>query len=151
MGFSFLVSIPAKYRDGQQAQGLLLTGDGLAHDTSMSKYGAEPTNIGGIKFASKAEAQRYMTLIALEKAGKIRDLILQPKFVLMTKFKYHGKAIRGIKYVADFQYREGEMQVVEDVKGMKTPAYELKLKLFLSLYGENNTFREIIKGKVIEL
>ena len=117
----------------------------------MSKYGAKPTIIGGIKFASKAEAQRYVVLNHLEKAGKISDLILQPNFILQEKFSHYGKIIRAISYVADFLYLENGKSIVEDVKGMKTPVYELKLKLFLSLYGGIYTFREIHNGKVVEL
>ena len=117
----------------------------------MGKYRAKPTTIGSIKFASEAEARRYMALIMLEKAGKIDSIMMQPKFIIMEKFQYHGKCIRAIHYVADFQYKEKGKWVVEDVKGMKTPVYELKLKLFLSLYGGDYTFREIHNGKVIEL
>jgi len=117
----------------------------------MSKYKAKPTTIGNIKFASKAEAQRYVTLTVLAKAGKIADLILQPKFLLLEKFKYHGKSIRAIHYVADFKYKEYGKWIVEDVKGMRTPVYELKLKLFLSLYGNIWTFREVRNGKAVEL
>jgi len=116
-----------------------------------SKYKAKPTTINGIKFDSKAEAQRYMVLSFLEKEGKISELELQPSFTLMDKFRYHGKGIRAIKYVADFLYVENDQNVVEDVKGMKTPVYELKLKLFLSQYGDIYTFREIHNGKVVEL
>lgn len=118
---------------------------------TASKYKAKPTTIGGIKFASKAEASRYLFLLALEKAGKIDNLMMQPKFIIMEKFHYHGKCIRAIHYVADFQYKEKGKWIVEDVKGMKTPVYELKLKLFLSLYGSTYTFREIHNGKVVEL
>jgi len=117
----------------------------------MSKYKAKPTTIGNIKFASKAEAQRYMALILMEKAGKISWLTLQPKFVLLDKFKHNGKSIRAIHYVADFKYSENGKDIVEDVKGMKTPVYELKLKLFLSFYGFLYTFREVRNGKAVEL
>jgi hypothetical protein len=117
----------------------------------MHKYNAKPTTIGSVKFDSKAESQRYMALILSEKAGKISELTLQPKFVLLEKFRYHGKGIRAIHYVADFQYKEKCKWIIEDVKGMRTPVYEIKLKLFLSLYGDLYTFREVRNGKVIEL
>jgi hypothetical protein len=116
-----------------------------------SKYKAKPTTLGGYVFDSKAESKRYMDLFLLKQSGKISELTLQPKFVLLEKFRYHGKGIRAIHYVADFQYKEKDKFIVEDVKGMKTPVYELKLKLFLSLYGDLYTFREIRNGKVIEL
>jgi hypothetical protein len=116
-----------------------------------SKYKAKPTTIGGVKFDSKAEAQRYTTLVLLEKAGKISGLALQPKFTLLEKFRYHGKGMRAIHYVADFMYLENGKSIVEDVKGMKTSVYELKLKLFLSMYGDKYVFREIHNEKVFEL
>jgi hypothetical protein len=116
-----------------------------------SKYKAKTTTIGGVKFDSKAEAQRYATLILLEKSGKISGLALQPKFTLLEKFRHHGKGIRAIHYVADFMYLENGKGIVEDVKGMKTPVYELKIKLFLSMYGDKYAFREIHNEKVFEL
>jgi hypothetical protein len=52
------------------------------------KYGAKRTEVMGIKFDSKKEANRYLELKMLARAGKIRDLKLQPKFLLLDKFKY---------------------------------------------------------------
>jgi hypothetical protein len=38
-------------------------------------------------------------------------------------------------YVADFKYLENGKEVVEDVKGFKTPVYKLKKKLVEAIYG----------------
>ena len=38
-------------------------------------------------------------------------------------------------YVADFEYLEGDVRIVEDVKGMKTPLYRWKKKHFEAQYG----------------
>lgn len=101
---------------------------------SYSKYRAVPTVVDGHRFASKAEARRYSELRLLEKAGKIRWLVLQPVFEFVVN--EHLVA----KYRADFSYYESlsavrEQIVVEDVKGVKTPVYKLKAKLMKALHG----------------
>ena len=107
------------------------------------KYNAKSIEIDGFKFASKKEAKRYLELKTLEKAGKIKDLKLQPVFLLQEGFYYQGEAIRQITYRADFEYvnEKGE-RVVEDVKGFKTDVYKLKKKLFLKKYPDV-VFKEI--------
>jgi len=92
----------------------------------------------GIKFASKSEGERYLELKTLQETGQIRDLVLQPKFVLQESFRKHGELFRAIHYVADFQYfdRDGKF-VVEDVKGYMgytTPEFKIKRKLFEKRY-----------------
>ena len=109
-----------------------------------SKYSAVKTEINGIKFDSKKEARRYKELKILEKADEIKSLELQPRFLLQEKFKYNGKTIRKIEYIADFRYIDVKGNtVVEDVKGMKTEVYKIKKKIFLKKYGENLIFKEI--------
>ncbi len=110
------------------------------------KYGNRKTVIDGIKFDSKAEAERYKELKILEKAGLIKKLILQPEFLLQDKFKYNGKTERAVKYIADFKYFDVAkgVYVVEDVKGVETEAFKIKRKLFLKLYGDNYDF-EIVR------
>ena len=109
------------------------------------KYNAKKTVIDGIKFDSKKEAARYEVLKGLELVGKIDRLELQPRFVLMDGFRYEGKAIRKIEYVADFLYRDLSTceLIVEDVKGVKTDVYKLKKKLFLKHYGNEYKFKEV--------
>lgn len=103
------------------------------------KYGAKPTVIDGIRFASLAESRRYQELKLLEKAGKIHDLRLQPEWPLIAK----GGGPVG-KYRADFEYCTCEggapnctfsSPVFEDVKGMKTPMYRWKKKHVEAQYG----------------
>lgn len=98
----------------------------------MSKYHSRKTIAYGIEFDSKKEAIRYSELRLLEKAGKIKDLQLQHKFVLQPAFTKNGKSIRAITYVADFVYFDLERMknVVEDVKGYKTEVYQIKKKMF---------------------
>lgn len=107
--------------------------------SARSKYNAKTTMVDGMRFASQSEATRYrMLLLVGEYSGQIRNLELQPRFPLV---------VNGVKvgtYVADFRYEElvksgwptdSWVDVVEDVKGMKTPIYRLKAKLLLALYG----------------
>lgn len=97
----------------------------------VRKYHNKPTSIDGYTFASLHEAARYQELILLKRAGKIRDLVLQPAFPLVV----NGKKVA--KYIADFQYIDmetGKTQI-EDAKGYKTAVYRLKKKLVEALYG----------------
>jgi len=113
-----------------------------------------------IHFASKAEARRYDELTLLLKAGKIRNLKLQPEFTLQEAYTTpDGVRVRAIRYRADFSYDTVEMKqtvgkcngvetpigkpfewhetVVEDVKSpaSKTRVYEIKKKLMRERLG----------------
>jgi hypothetical protein len=97
----------------------------------VSKYRAQPVEIDGIRFASKAEGRRYSQLRLLESAREIKDLELQPSYPI---------EINGVKvctYKADFRYfdRLTGKHVVEDVKGFLTPVFRLKKKLLKAAYG----------------
>lgn len=95
------------------------------------KYGNVKTRVGGLNFDSKAEARRYEDLLILQRAREIGDLECQTRFDL---------AINGVKlgfYKCDFSYldlRTGQ-RVVEDVKGVRTPIFNLKAKLVKALHG----------------
>ncbi len=103
----------------------------MSWNRSGHKYNAKKTVVDGITFASMAEAKRYGELKLLEQAGEISELELQPTYLLQEAFCYGGKAVRKIEYTADFQYVEASHTVVEDVKGMPTPDFRIKWKLFL--------------------
>ena len=93
-----------------------------------NKYGAVKTTVDGIVFDSKREAVRYMELMVLQKNGQISRLELQPKYDCIID----GKKI--CTYRADFRYFTKNGNIVEDVKGVKTPVYRLKKKLVEALY-----------------
>ena len=107
------------------------------------KYRNKKVEVDGILFDSKKEANRYMELKLLEKAGEITDLKRQVRYELIPrqagphKGEYKpGKVIeQSCYYVADFVYKEGENIVVEDTKGMRTKDYVIKRKLMLHRYG----------------
>lgn len=67
-----------------------------------------------LKFGSIPERSRWVLLRLLEKAGQIKDLMHQPKYIF--KFRKTGK--RMWSYTADFSYYDNEEEnlVVEDVK-----------------------------------
>ena len=101
----------------------------------MNKFKNIKKTIDNVIFDSTKEAERYLELKMLLKAGKIRNLFLQPSFVLQEGFTDNqGKKHRPILYIADFSYwkvDEPALKIVEDVKGMKTEKYRIKKKLLL--------------------
>ncbi len=99
-----------------------------------SKYNAVKTTVDGVTFDSKAEARRYSELKLMEKASDIQGLELQPIFDLLASDGVHRPVYLG-KYVADFRYYRGMEEIVEDVKGFKTPLYRWKKKHVEAQYG----------------
>lgn len=111
---------------------------------SYNKFRNQKTN----GFDSRKEANRYYELRLLEKAGEIKDLRRQVKFILTPTQREppvvgpRGGLIPGALieresfYRADFTYytKDGEY-VVEDCKGMRTREYILKRKFMLDKYG----------------
>lgn len=99
------------------------------------KYGNRKTVIDGITFDSKKEARRYSELKLLEAAGEIAELELQPTFTLTGRNALKYKSGRLVKYKADFRYYDIRKQVwiIEDAKGMPTPAYKLKAAIMADM------------------
>lgn len=115
-----------------------------------NKYNNKKVTYDGITFDSKKEMKRYCELKLLEKAGKIQDLELQVKYILLypqyetiERYGVKGQRLKdGQKciekecaYIADFSYTEDGERIVEDVKGMRTKDYIIKRKLMLYWYG----------------
>jgi len=96
-----------------------------------NKYSNQKVTELGIKFDSKKESRRYLELIALERIGDIRDLELQTKF----KYELNGKLM--FTYKADFTYMSNidGLKHVEDVKGVRTPVFNLKKKIIEAHFG----------------
>ena len=110
-----------------------------------NKYNAKKIKIDGHTFDSKREAERYCELKLFLRAGEIRNLVLQPRFLLQDEFFDKNEVKhKKIEYVADFFYIDKEgRNVVEDVKGVLTDVYKIKKKMFLKIYDEYYDFREI--------
>lgn len=110
---------------------------------TYNKYRARKIQFDGESFDSKKEFVRYQELKMLEKAGEIKNLRRQVKYVLIPSQKDElGKVIeREVSYKADFVYNLPgvEYEVVEDVKGFKgSKAYDIfviKRKMMLRFYG----------------
>lgn len=109
-------------------------------------------------FGSKAEADRFIYLSLRQEAGEIKDLVCQNKHILQEKFTRNGIRHREIAYISDFEYNEclgsgRHISVVEDVKGIKTPLYSLKVKMFLKHHGDTVKFLEVFykNGRVSEI
>ena len=104
----------------------------------MSKYRNVRQKYDGRTWDSKKELAYYIALKEQLKQGKIKDLIIQPEFVLMQGYrnKFTGKKIRDIRYRADFQFydvEQGRTRLV-DTKGFSTEIFKIKAKLFGSVY-----------------
>jgi len=100
-----------------------------------NKYGAIPTVVDNIQFDSKMESQYYQHLKLMERAGLITELSLHPKFILLEPFKKFGKRRTGIKYTADFMYKdEHGKSIVVDVKGAIARDFSLRRALFDSKF-----------------
>lgn len=140
-------------RLGPAAQRQIIEKLGEQARQKQSKYHNQPEIRGNIRFDSRKEARRYDELMLLLKAGKIRNLKLQPEFTLSEAYTTpEGDRIRATKYRADFSYERlsrpdfeanyGFMgshweTVVEDVKSRatKTRVYEIKKKLMRERFG----------------
>lgn len=110
-----------------------------------NKYNAKKATVDGHTFDSKREAERYCELKLFLRAKEIKNLELQPRFLLQDGFvDKEGNEHKKIEYVADFMYVDkSEKTVVEDVKGVLTDVYKLKKKMFLKIYDDKYYFREI--------
>lgn len=116
------------------------------------KYGNKKITVDGMLFDSKKEAQRYLELKMMQRAGMISNLELQKPYELIPAqyetYERYGKNGKKLKdgrkcienscvYKADFSYydKEKNMLIVEDTKGMKTKDYIIKRKLMLYIHG----------------
>ena len=113
---------------------------------SYNKYGNKKVVVDGHPFDSKREARRYKELKLLERAGKIKDLELQPKFELIPTIRTDTETLYAVSYYADFRYVECDSGrvIVEDVKskGTITQVYKIKKRLFIQKYGDKCIFFE---------
>jgi hypothetical protein len=96
-----------------------------------SKYNNIKTTVAGYKFDSRAEANYYLFLLSEKKFGRVKEIELQPKFILQDKFVKGGVKWPGITYKADFRvtYTNGLVEII-DVKGAITKEFRLKQKIF---------------------
>ena len=79
-------------------------------------------------FDSKGELARYIELEDLQRAGIIKDLERQ----IPLHITHNG--IKICKYIADFCYKENDLIVYEDFKGVETDVFNLKKKLVKAFF-----------------
>lgn len=95
-----------------------------------TKYSNNQKEVDGITFDSTKEANRYVKLKIMVKAGLIGMLQLQ------VEFELNPGGTHSLMYIADFVYidqKTGET-VVEDVKGFRTREYLKKKRLMKKIY-----------------
>ena len=118
---------------------------------TRNKYKAVKTTIDGITFDSKREAKRYTELKLLEKSGMInlelqpqydiiingaKNMQLQGRLFLLHRSRGREGTYRNSKgeWIVPTKTGQKEGQIVEDVKGFKTPIYRLEKKLVEACY-----------------
>lgn len=116
----------------------------------MSKYHSRKVTVDGDTYDSMKEYRRFKELSLLERAGAIRNLKRQVKYVLIPaqreftteidkkgNFKKGKLLERECAYIADFVYLDMSTcrMTVEDTKGYRTKDYIIKRKLMLWVHG----------------
>ena len=96
---------------------------------SSNKYGAQKTSYNGIVFHSKKEAQFAQELDLRKKAGDIKDWKRQIPFKLIVC----DKLVTTYRIDFGILTNKYEWEYIE-IKGMATPYWKLKYKLFQILY-----------------
>ena len=109
-----------------------LTQDSGSENSAMwskrHKYNAKRVMREGIQFDSMMEADRYRELQMLERAGQISSLRPHPVYELFSN------GVLVCSYKGDAYYLENGKPVCEDTKGVSTPIFRLKAKLFRANY-----------------
>lgn len=115
------------------------------------KYHSKKTEVNGIVFDSKLEAERFQQLLLLEQAGEISGLQLQVEFQIVKGWKHPetGEKIRSRYYLADFVYIDEatNKMIAEDTKGVETADFRLKWSLVKSMYPQYE-FRKMTRSDV---
>jgi len=105
------------------AKKVIVTEDGTIFDSLTVKQ--FNLDIRGIQCDSMMEGEYLQHLLRSKKEGLVTEIECHPSY------KLHD----GIVYIADFAvtYTDGTFAVI-DVKGVETPAFRMKAKMFRSLY-----------------
>jgi hypothetical protein len=91
-----------------------------------NKFGAEPKTVDGLVFKSKWQADRYVELRNLERAGLISKLRVEVPYALEVA-RPTGEIVRLGSYIADADYYRGDEFCVEDSKSKPTRKLEMYL------------------------
>jgi hypothetical protein len=104
----------------------MMTNGKIRHNLKRrNKYNAQPTEVDGYRFDSKAEAKWFRYFQQEEKEGRVEEILRQTAFHLAP----------GVIYKMDFVvfYADGSVEAVE-VKGFATPQWKMKKLLFEQKY-----------------
>jgi len=119
----------------------MTTAEFLTMNQKPSKYRAKKTEVDGITFDSRREANYYEQLKIMKRGGIISDFQVHPKYIIIDSYKCPttGRKIAATTYSADFlvTYPDGREEVI-DVKSeatRKKDAYRIKKKAFEQRYG----------------
>jgi len=104
----------------------------IAKPKRGNKFGAKRTIVDGIAFDSKREAEVYLALKVLERAGKISALERQWKFDLLVNGQVIGTAKIDFAFIDHEQ--DGRRRVV-DVKGVVTREFRRVQKIIKAAHG----------------
>lgn len=104
----------------------------MARFGPQRRFVAKPTEVDGVRFASKGEAVFFAKLQQQERVGEISNLERQPSF----RIEINGKWICTVKADAAFTDCAGVCRV-QDYKGHTgdTPVSRLKRRLVEALHG----------------
>ncbi|EPB8173126.1 DUF1064 domain-containing protein [Clostridium perfringens] len=102
---------------------------------ATNKYNNKKQIKYGRKWDSTMEMEYYEYLLKLKEDGIVENIECQPEYELQEKFRYKDKAIRPIKYKADFRvtYTDKHIEVI-DVKGQILNDFKLKRKMLIHKY-----------------
>lgn len=104
----------------------------LLSKTKRAKYGAKKTELDGVAYDSKAEANYAAMLKLRERAGEVAGVQIQRPFPILI----NGLSV-GV-YKADFCFidhkEDGRLRII-DVKGFDTPLSRFKRKCVEAFYG----------------
>lgn len=110
---------------------------GNEQEARVKRFGAFKVTVNDILFDSIMESKFYVYLLELKGSKEIKKFERQVTFELQPKFKdkFSGKTVLPIKYISDFVVTDKDGSVfVVDIKGVETPDFRIKKKLFQYKY-----------------
>ena len=107
----------------------------VAKKARRSKFNAVKRIIGGLRFDSIGESNRWLILKADQRDGVISNLRRQVEYPLLAWSEF-GFVQIGI-YKADFVYVRDGVEVTEDFKGCVTAEFRRTQKIFKANYGKD--------------
>jgi len=104
-------------------------------NVNTSSKSKEKRTLNGYTFSSDLEYKFYVYLLSKQEKGIVKNITIQPRYLLQKKFVKHGKIYQPIYYIPDFEveYINGDI-INFDTKGFSTPDFLLKAKIWNYVY-----------------